>query len=84
VGVLRTYEGRLRLLFRLREAGFLVRMHAYEYIVGDGRRLVAILLLEPWARRADILDLRGSREGVARIANIVREVDPSMEVRVIP
>ncbi len=75
---LRSPEGRLRLLLELRKRGFRVRMHAYEYLVADESGFAAIILLEPWAGRAELLELK---EGAAdEVAGAVTSVDPSIRV----
>ena len=68
---------RLLLLERLREEGLLVRMHAYEYVVGDGRNLVAIVILEPSKKMAEIVRLG---DGAERIRLILEQLDPHVKV----
>ncbi len=77
---LRSYRNRLALMMRLKEKGFYVRMHAYEYIVARGGSFRAIILLEPWRGKVYIVKL-GS--GVKEIVNIVREFDPSLDVEIV-
>lgn len=68
---------RFLLLERLREEGYLVRMHAYEYVVGDGRSLVAIVILEPSKKMAEIVRLG---DGAERIGLILEQLDPQVKV----
>jgi len=77
---LRSYRNRLALMMRLKEKGFYVRMHAYEYIVARGGSFRAIILLEPWRGKVYIVKL-GS--GVKEIVDIVREFDPSLDVEIV-
>ncbi len=69
---------RLRLLRELRERGFYVRMHAYEYLVGDDRGFLSIILLEPHKGEATILRLR--RKAVNQIVEAVTSVDPGIRI----
>ena len=71
---------RLRLLRELRERGFYVRMHAYEYLVGDDRGFLSIIFLEPLERRATILRLRRNAEAVDRIVRAITGVDPGIRI----
>ncbi|OYT66039.1 hypothetical protein B6U74_02035 [Candidatus Bathyarchaeota archaeon ex4484_205] len=41
------YEDRLRLLWKLRRQGLKVRMHSYEYFIGDGKRFIGVLCIYP-------------------------------------
>ncbi|MDK2463875.1 MAG: hypothetical protein QI223_03750 [Candidatus Korarchaeota archaeon] len=69
---------RLRLLRELRERGFYVRMHAYEYLVGDNRGFLSIILLEPREGEATILRLR--RMAVNQIVEAITSVDPGIRI----
>ena len=72
---------RLALLEALRGRGFYVRMHAYEYLIGDGAKLVALLLLEPWVSKGELIRLRGASEAVVKeIVSSVKEVDPGLRL----
>ena len=74
-----SYEKRLELLEKLRERGAYVRMHAYEYLIGDGRSFYAILLLEPWNARALIKVLK--RGGlIEEIERAVLKIDPGLRI----
>ncbi len=60
---------RLKLLFSLRERGYYVRMHAYEYIIGNGEELIAILIVDPIKEKIEVLRIptfKGSLEGLIR------------------
>lgn len=74
-------EGRLSLLQELRRRGFYVRMHAYEYLVADRTGFLAILLLEPSAGSATVVDLRGSKGEISAIVDSVLAVDPQISIR---
>ncbi len=71
------YAKRLELLWKLREYGFYVRMHAYEYLVGDGDRFHALILLEPGLKRALVKTL-GEEEIVKVIEKIIAGIDPNI------
>jgi len=78
------YEKRLKLLWELKKRGFYVRMHAYEYLIGDGDRFKVLLFLEPELERAILKILDNS---VARTRKTIEEVlfsiDPRIRVEVI-
>ena len=71
-------EGRLSLLQELRRRGFYVRMHAYEYLVGDEREFLCIILLEPQTGGATVLQLR--RRAANRITEAIKSVDPGIRI----
>ncbi len=71
-------EGRLSLLQELRRRGFYVRMHAYEYLVGDEREFLCIILLEPHQGEATVVRLR--RRAVNRIVEAIKSVDPGIHI----
>ena len=51
---------RIELARRLRERGFYVRWHAYEFLLGYRGRLVGTLFLEPSKGRATLYCRRGA------------------------
>lgn len=51
---------RIELARKLRERGFYVRWHAYEFLLGYRGRLVGTLFLEPSRRRATLYCKRGA------------------------
>lgn len=71
-------EGRLSLLQELKRRGFYVRMHAYEYLVGDEREFLYIILLEPHEGKATIIRLR--RRAMNRIVEAIKNVDPGIRI----
>jgi len=76
-----TLENRLKLLYRLKEDNFYVRMHAYEYIVGTGDRIVAIIFLEPSRNLAEVLQLeRASKCDIERVVTAIKDLDPTIRV----
>lgn len=47
-------SNRLKLLYLLRNSGFEVRMHAYEYLVAYNKRFLCLILLFPMENKATI------------------------------
>lgn len=78
----RLYTTRLRLLYRLKKEGFYVRMHAYEYLVGDEEGFLALIFLEPWTSRCFILPLRYS-EKINAILKLIEKLDPSIKIETV-
>jgi len=77
-------DERLGLLYLLREKGFYVHMHAYEYLVGLDGRLAAVVLLEPLRCRVEIYGVPGAPpEGLRVLAEVISEKFPGVEVDVI-
>ncbi len=66
------FEKRLELLYVLKNNGFYVRMHAYEYIVGYGDRLGCIIILEPSKNLVEIIKLPYSRLNEKQIEHLIR------------
>jgi len=77
--LLLNHHGRWKLAKALREKGFYVRMHAYEYLVGDGRKLLAIVLLEPRLNKAYLYALD---ENIERIADTIKSIEPSVKIMI--
>ena len=78
------YAKRLELLWRLKKHGFYVRMHAYEYLIGDGDKFQALILLEPELKRAILKILNNSAGNVKNIIEeILLDIDPRIRVEVI-
>lgn len=74
-----SYDKRLELLEKLKRRGAYVRMHAYEYLIGNGSSFYAILLLEPWNGRAILKVLK--RGGLLEeIERAVLEIDPELRI----
>jgi len=77
------YENRLKLLRLLRERGYYVRMHAYEYLVGNGKELVAIVILEPRLRKGLILGLSGSEPAeIGELRDLILSLDKGLELEI--
>ncbi|RLE70780.1 MAG: hypothetical protein DRJ43_01275 [Thermoprotei archaeon] len=72
-------RARLELLMKLRERGFYVRMHAFEYLIGDGNKFIAILLVDPRGR-IEMLELSSEAVGVVQL---IKTLLPEVEVRII-
>ncbi|RLE87325.1 MAG: hypothetical protein DRJ96_00045 [Thermoprotei archaeon] len=70
---------RLKIAWHLREHGFSVRMHSFEYLVGDGKRFVAIILVDP-SGRAEVIKLSPEAQ---LVAELVRTAAPKAEVRIV-
>ena len=75
------YGIRLKLLYRLKREGFYVRMHAYEYLVGDNKGFLALIFLEPWANRCLILPLRCDKK-MTMILKLIKKLDPAIKVEI--
>ncbi|MCD6563043.1 MAG: hypothetical protein J7K23_03875 [Thermoproteales archaeon] len=75
------FERRINLHRCLKENGFYVRMHAYEYIVGDYKRFKAIIFIEPYYSRVfiKILDEK-DQEAIKTIIQCIRVEDPGIEI----
>jgi hypothetical protein len=77
---------RVRLAWMLRERGVYVRLHAYEYLLGFGGRILGVLLLEP-SRGVASLYLSERSEASDRLVGIVDEVlggfPPRLSLRVV-
>jgi len=77
------FEKRLELLYKLKDNGFYVRMHAYEYIVGTGDRIVTIILLEPNRNVVEVLRLeRASDRDIERVITTIKSLDPNVRVNI--
>jgi len=77
---------RFELLRKIREAGYGVRMHAYEYYVWkDG--FVSIIFLQPNFGRAYIYRVGSNGEkswrAAERVSNILRSMDESLKIEII-
>jgi len=74
------------LLRRVREAGFGVRMHAYEYYVWR-RGFVSIIFLQPYLGRAYIYriqsNIKESEEAVNIISQLLKSMDEKLSIDII-
>ena len=76
-------EIREELYHQIRSLGFYVRIHGYEYLIADNKRILALLFLEPWINRAELRILL-SREGfVDNIVSRIKLIDPQIVIEVI-
>ncbi len=79
-------EKRLEFLRRLREAGYGVRMHAYEYYVWK-RGFVCLISIQPYLGRAYIYEIRWNRreseEAARRAAEILKGMDKKLSIKII-
>ncbi|RLE84441.1 MAG: hypothetical protein DRJ41_03110 [Thermoprotei archaeon] len=76
------HEERLRLAYNIRKHGFYVRLHAYEYIVGDRTRFVAIVLLEPFLGRA-MVKIINNGENLNKIISSIKSIDSKINIEII-
>jgi len=76
-------NARKELYRKIRDLGFYVRMHGYEYLIADDRRILALLFLEPWINRAELRMLVSEEEFVREIISEIRSIDPSISIEVV-
>ncbi|MCD6403096.1 MAG: hypothetical protein J7K98_02080 [Candidatus Aenigmarchaeota archaeon] len=74
-----SYEKRYAFLQLLKEKGFYVRMHAYEYLLGKDGKIVGVLLLEPANNRVEIffspiLSSTERKRVEKEIRNVIRKI----------
>lgn len=76
---------RIELAQKLRERGFHVRWHAYEFLLGYRGRLIGTLLLEPSRGRATLYCRRGTplAEVERALREAVGEVAGGVELEVV-
>lgn len=74
---------REKLYREIRDLGLYVRMHGYEYLIADDRRIVALLFLEPWIDKAELRVLVPEGELVEKVLSKIRLLDPHLNVEVI-
>jgi len=68
---------------KIRGLGFYVRIHGYEYLIADERRILALLFLEPWINRAELRMLVPDEGFVEEIISKIRSIDPSISIGII-
>lgn len=70
---------------RLITEGFHVRMHSYDYFIRK-RRFVCTVLLNPVWGSATLYrvnwNLKESEEAIQKITRILKEMDPSLKIRI--
>ncbi|HIE23035.1 MAG TPA: hypothetical protein EYP68_02270 [Candidatus Korarchaeota archaeon] len=67
----------------MRRLGFYVRIHGYEYLIADDKRILALLFLEPWTNRAELRVLVQDRGFVDEITSAILLLDPEISIEVI-
>jgi len=67
----------------MRRLGFYVRIHGYEYLIADDKRILALLFLEPWINRAELRVLVQDRGFVDEITSAILLLDPEISIEVI-
>ena len=75
-----SYDLRLELLRKIKKEGYYVRMHAYEYLIGDNKRFLCILFIEPILNRVEIFVVNKEFQHIKRIKKIIREVCPTVMI----
>ena len=76
-------EVREELYRKIRGLGLYVRIHGYEYLIADERRILALLFLEPWINRAELRILVPDEGFVEKIISKIRSIDPSISIGII-
>jgi len=76
-------EVREELYRKIRSLGFYVRIHGYEYLIADERRILALLFLDPWINRAELRMLVPDEGLVEEIVSKIRSIDPSISIGII-
>ena len=74
---------RLQLLRTLRERGYYVRLHAYEYLIGYENHFLAILFIEPNKRIAEFVicpPYKISKNLIRDLIKLVKEIDPYIKI----
>jgi len=71
-------ENRLKLAWLIRERGFSVRMHGYEYLVAHGGRFLCLILLQPMDRIIMVRVFKwiaDSHKHAEKIVDLIRSLD---------
>ncbi len=75
------FEKRIELYNCFKSKGFYVRMHAYEYIIGDYKTFKAIVFIEPFYSRTYIKVLdKKDKEALKTIIDCIRSGDPQNKI----
>ncbi|MEM1569465.1 MAG: hypothetical protein QXM89_05555 [Candidatus Bathyarchaeia archaeon] len=81
--IFESQTGRLKLLNSLREEGYGVRMHAYEYFI-RGKHFIAFIQLMPSRNLAVITGFKWNEEefkrNFGRIVALIKRIDPTIVV----
>jgi len=78
-------SNRLKLLYRLSENGFKVRMHAYEYLVAYKDKFLCLILLFPRENRVIIKVfnwIQNSKELTDKIVKLIREIEKDISIEI--
>lgn len=78
-------SNRLKLLYMLRENGFEVRMHAYEYLVAYKNRFLCLILLFPRENRVTIKVfnwIQDNKKLTDRITTLIEEIEKEISVEI--
>jgi hypothetical protein len=71
-------ENRLRLAWLIRDNGFSVRIHGYEYLVAYGNRFLCLILLQPTDMTILVKEFKWldeSRKLIRKIIELIRTMD---------
>ena len=71
-------QNRLKLAWLIREKGFSVRMHGYEYLIAYGDRFLCLILLQPMEGTILIKEFKwieDSRKQLNKIVELIRSLD---------
>ncbi|MGB9759184.1 MAG: hypothetical protein ACP5KW_06975 [Thermoproteota archaeon] len=76
---------RLKLLYLLRNSGFEVRMHAYEYLVAYNSRFLCLILLFPLDNKATIKVFDWIPDNsllINKIVSIIKKVEKDVAIEI--
>lgn len=76
---------RLKLLYLLRNSGFEVRMHAYEYLVAYNDRFLCLILLFPLDNKATIKVFNWIPNNsllINKIASIIKKIEEEVTIEI--
>ncbi len=74
---------RTYLASKIRELGLYVRLHAYEYIVGDYSKFIAIIMLEPFIEKVIIKIINYDENLLNKIISLIRNIDPKIKIEIV-
>lgn len=76
-------ENRLKLAWLIRDSGFSVRIHGYEYLVAYSNRFLCLILLQPTDTTILVKEfkwLEDSSRLVEKIVELIRTMDKESEI----
>ncbi|MEM3789848.1 MAG: hypothetical protein QW260_01995 [Thermoproteota archaeon] len=79
-------QNRLKLLYLLRNSGFEVRMHAYEYLVAYNNKFLCLILLFPMENKAVIKIFRwipNNSSLINEVVSTIKEIEKETEITVL-